>query len=78
MPHQRRDATCTVPVMPNGRFELLVWGEDVEPTTGELLGVGDVLRPWEVEEGVPPVPFEVQWNVLSPVRMAVLDAAPAA
>lgn len=42
-------------------------------TTGEIVGVGDVLRPWEVEEGVPPVPFDVQWNVLTPTRLAVLD-----
>jgi CRP/FNR family cyclic AMP-dependent transcriptional regulator len=42
-------------------------------TTSELVGVGDVLRPWEVEEGVPPVPFEVRWNVLTRTRLAILD-----
>jgi CRP/FNR family cyclic AMP-dependent transcriptional regulator len=42
-------------------------------TTGELVGVGDVLRPWEVEEGIPPVPFDVHWHVLTPARLAVLD-----
>lgn len=42
-------------------------------TTAELLGVTDVLRPWENEEGVPPVPFEASWTVLSPTRMALLD-----
>lgn len=42
-------------------------------TTGEIVGVGDILRPWEVEEGVPPVPFEVAWTVLTPTRMALLD-----
>jgi hypothetical protein len=42
-------------------------------TTGEIVGIGDVLRPWEVEEGVPPVPFEVQWHVLTVSRLAVLD-----
>ncbi|HEU4657500.1 MAG TPA: Crp/Fnr family transcriptional regulator [Capillimicrobium sp.] len=42
-------------------------------TTGELVGVGDVLRPWDVEDGIPPVPFDVQWTVLTPSRLAVLD-----
>jgi CRP/FNR family cyclic AMP-dependent transcriptional regulator len=42
-------------------------------TTGELLGVGDILRPWEMEEGVPPVPFDVRWSVLAPARLALLD-----
>lgn len=42
-------------------------------TTGEIVGVGDVLRPWDVEEGVPPVPFEIQWQILTPTRLAILD-----
>lgn len=42
-------------------------------TTGEIVGVGDILRPWDVEEGVPPVPFEITWNVLAPTRLALLD-----
>ncbi len=32
VPQQRSGAVCTVPGMPDGRFELLVWGEDVAPT----------------------------------------------
>jgi len=42
-------------------------------TTGELLGTGDVLRPWEGDEAMPQVDFEVQWSVLEPARLAVLD-----
>jgi len=42
--------------------------------TGELLGAGDVLRPWDLEDGLPPVDVEVEWTVLAPLRLAVLDA----
>ena len=42
-------------------------------TTGELLGTGDVLRPWEDDDPMPRVDFAVQWSVLEPARLAVLD-----
>lgn len=42
-------------------------------TTGELLGVGDVLRPWEDDDPMPQVDFDVQWAVLEPAQLAVLD-----
>ncbi len=42
-------------------------------TTGEIVGTGDVLRPWETEESIPPVPFDVSWMVLVPTRIAILD-----
>ncbi|MEZ5120876.1 MAG: hypothetical protein R2736_04760 [Solirubrobacterales bacterium] len=42
-------------------------------TTGELLGSGDILRPWESDEPMPQVDFEVQWSVIEPVQLAVLD-----
>ena len=40
----------------------------------ELLGQGDLLRPWTLEnnESVS-IPEDVTWNVLHPVRVAVLD-----
>jgi hypothetical protein len=43
----------------------------------ELLGPGDLLRPWErdgdtVSGGLP---FETYWRVMSPLRVAVLDLA---
>ena len=42
-------------------------------TTGELLGAGDVLRPWDVEDMPPHVRFAVQWSVHAPARLALLD-----
>lgn len=40
----------------------------------EVLGKGDVLHPWTYEEGDASVPFDVDWTVLEPTRLAVLDA----
>lgn len=40
----------------------------------ELLGDGDLLRPWEREPESGSVPLSVGWTVLEPTRMAVLDA----
>jgi CRP-like cAMP-binding protein len=39
----------------------------------ELLGPGDLLRPWEYDEGEPSVPSVSTWHVLEPARVAVLD-----
>jgi CRP/FNR family transcriptional regulator, cyclic AMP receptor protein len=39
----------------------------------ELLGAGDVLRPWSWDEDGSHVKAEVGWVVLEPARMAVLD-----
>lgn len=39
----------------------------------ELLGPGDLLRPWDETESL--LPFEVTWNVLSPARAIVLGTA---
>ena len=40
----------------------------------ELLGPGDLLRPWDYDEGeASSVPSESAWTVLEPARMAVLD-----
>lgn len=40
----------------------------------ELLGAGDLLRPWQGEEQSPPtIPLSTVWQVIEPVRMAVLD-----
>jgi CRP/FNR family transcriptional regulator, cyclic AMP receptor protein len=43
-------------------------------TTTELLGAGDVLRPWEDDVQFDPLPFGVTWHVHEPTRVAVLDA----
>jgi CRP/FNR family transcriptional regulator, cyclic AMP receptor protein len=39
----------------------------------ELLGAGDVIRPWQLHEDPQLLPVEVRWNALSSVRLAVLD-----
>jgi CRP-like cAMP-binding protein len=45
-------------------------------TTAELLGSGDVLRPWDHNEDLSDAPIETRhaWRVLQPLRAAVLDA----
>ena len=45
-------------------------------TTAELLGAGDLLRPWDQAEAAPDAPIETRnaWRVLQPARMAILDA----
>jgi CRP/FNR family cyclic AMP-dependent transcriptional regulator len=42
-------------------------------TTTELLGAGDVLRPWEDDVQFDPLPFGVEWHVHEPTRVALLD-----
>jgi len=39
----------------------------------ELLGVGDLLRPWQGEDEPPVLPLSTGWRVIEPARMAVLD-----
>jgi CRP-like cAMP-binding protein len=39
----------------------------------ELLGPGDVLRPWVKVAGYSSVPTDSHWTVVDPVRIAVLD-----
>ena len=39
----------------------------------ELLGDGDLLRPWQGEDAAPTVPLTTGWRVLKPARLAVLD-----
>ena len=40
---------------------------------GELLGPGDLLRPWQRDEGYASVPASTTWTALSEARFAVLD-----
>ncbi len=40
----------------------------------ELLGEGDLLRPWQWESDSPTLPLETTWTVLEPARLALLDA----
>jgi CRP/FNR family transcriptional regulator, cyclic AMP receptor protein len=39
----------------------------------ELIGPGDVIRPWERDDDIASVPFESRWEVVRGARLAVLD-----
>lgn len=39
----------------------------------ELLGEGDVLRPWQHDEASTMLSLRADWNVIEPTRMALLD-----
>ena len=41
--------------------------------SAELLGPGDVVRPWQAPGDEALLPVAVEWSVLSPARIAVLD-----
>lgn len=41
----------------------------------ELFGPGDVIRPWDADGEYAPLPISVDWLVLRPIRLAVLDTA---
>src|SRR5205807_5657234 len=41
----------------------------------ELLGEGDLLRPWQFEHDSPLLPVETGWSVIRPARLAVLNAS---
>lgn len=46
-----------------------------EATCAELLGGGDILRPWtEFDRGIVSIPSESRWQVVMPTRLAVLNA----
>jgi CRP/FNR family cyclic AMP-dependent transcriptional regulator len=42
-------------------------------TCGELVGAGDLLRPWDAFGDRAPMPLEIDWKALEPLRIAVLD-----
>lgn len=46
-----------------------------EATCAELLGGGDVLRPWtEQQSGISSIASESRWHVVKPTRVAILNA----
>ncbi|HEX4671753.1 MAG TPA: helix-turn-helix domain-containing protein [Solirubrobacteraceae bacterium] len=54
---------------------LLIRRVGVEARFGaELLGAGDLLRPWQGEDEPPTLPVTTGWRVLQPMRIALLDA----
>jgi hypothetical protein len=40
---------------------------------GELVGEGDLLRPWQPDSQTSLLPLETGWSVIHPTRLAVLD-----
>ncbi len=42
-------------------------------TCGELIGPGELLRPWDDFGDRAPMPFEVEWKVIEPTRVAILS-----
>jgi CRP-like cAMP-binding protein len=42
-------------------------------TCGELVGAGELLRPWDTFGERAPTPVEIEWKVLTPARVALLD-----
>ena len=71
------------PPDPSGHFGLLVVEglllrevRFLGTSSAELLGHGDILRPWDIDGELDlPVPAEICWTALEPVSVAVLDAA---
>jgi CRP/FNR family cyclic AMP-dependent transcriptional regulator len=39
----------------------------------EVLGFGDVLRPWDADSAQSDLPFVARWSVLEPLKLAILD-----
>jgi CRP/FNR family transcriptional regulator, cyclic AMP receptor protein len=39
----------------------------------EVLGFGDILRPWDTDSASSELPLVARWTVLEPLRLAVLD-----
>ncbi len=44
-----------------------------ERRCGELVGAGSLLRPWDALDEHAPMPLEIRWRVIQPVRLALLD-----
>jgi hypothetical protein len=66
---------------PSGALGLLVLDGLLIHTTvvaheprGEIVGPGDVLRPWQQEPDVASVPFASEWQVVDRARLALLDS----
>lgn len=64
-----------------GGFGLLVMSGHLVRRVGrdqrfgaELLGPGDLLRPWQTIGSGASLPFEPRWTAITPVELAILDA----
>jgi len=49
-----------------------------ETVSTELLGPGDIVRPWQIHNGPELLQVTVRWNALAPVRLGLLDRRAAA
>lgn len=47
--------------------------EIVGTSSRELLGAGDLIRPWDTEPAIGPVSETIRFTILEPTRFAVLD-----
>lgn len=53
---------------------LLTRNVDVAGTRSrEILGANDIVRPWDDDSALDPLPSETTWSVIEPVRLVVLD-----
>jgi hypothetical protein len=57
-----------------GRIARNLCVDDVPAHGIEILGEGDLLRPWTFRGETASVPSRVEWQVMAPVEVAVLDA----
>jgi CRP/FNR family transcriptional regulator, cyclic AMP receptor protein len=79
LPRGTWDPGCA-PIAEDGFGLLLLRGFLVRRVGGEgrsgaeLIGPGDLLRPWQTLGPVASAPFEPAWTVASPTEVAVLDA----
>jgi CRP/FNR family cyclic AMP-dependent transcriptional regulator len=67
---------------PDGCFGLLVLSGLIgrrlrvcQAHATELLGPGDIIRPWDPFDSLQSVPPEVDWRSLTPARVAILDGS---
>jgi CRP/FNR family transcriptional regulator, cyclic AMP receptor protein len=72
-------ADVTLPISPGGIGLLVLKGlllrrVGIDGRFGaELLGEGDLLRPWQDDHDAGMLPLKTGWSVLEPARVAVLD-----
>src|SRR4051794_27031843 len=77
--HVGRWSRAEVDTMPGGIGLLVLHGLLIRHVqvgarfSAELLGEGDVLRPWQLPKAQPTLRYTSDWRVLEPTRLAVLD-----
>ena len=72
-PRQRPNGTATIGLLVLDGL-LLRSIQIGDRCSTELLGEGDLLRPWQRDAEDGPVPVASHWTVLAPTRVAVLDS----